>query len=143
MKTFSKRRSQFKDNNGDSLSSDCEESSKLIPFPLALDGLRKSSTVSFNIDDENVEIELTGNRSSNGSIFSSSSSLNDELSDTYTEFQKTIKCVGFLVILIFIMSAFWIAYLWWDHVNNHHQHGEADRIMSWNRKIFHFVRNPI
>ena len=85
-------------------------SSKLISIPLV--DLNKSSTVSFNLDDEIVKILLAGLRSSNESICSSSSSLIDEITGTNIEFKKTIKYVACLVSLVFLMAVLWTAYLW-------------------------------
>ena len=116
--------------NEDSLTC-CEEKIELTPLPLC--DLHKSSTVAFNIDDGIVETELTVLRLSNGR---NSSNLTNKLSDTYKNFKKTIKIFCLLVIAIFLMAALWIAFLWWDHINNHHEHGKSDQISTWKRKIF-------
>ena len=112
----------------------CEETIEITPFPLC--DLHKSSTVAFNIDDGIVKTELTDLRSSDESICSSSFSLTNELSDTYKDFKKTIKIFCLLVIAIFLIAALWIAFLWWDHNNNYHEHGKSNQISTWNRKIF-------
>ena len=124
--------SPYKYHNKDSLTC-CEETIELTPFPLC--DLHKSSTIAFNIDDGIVKTELTDLRSYNGSICSSSFSFTNELSDTYKNFKKTIKIFCLLVIAIFLMAALWIAFLWWDHINNH-EHGKSDQITNWKRKIF-------
>ena len=120
-----------------SFTSSCEDSSFLSSFQLP--NLHWSSTVSFNLNDGNVEIRLTKIISSNGSNCSSCFSLTDGLSVTYDELKKILKCVGFLVILIFTMAVLWIAYLWWDHNNNHYKQVEEDEIITWKRKIFPFM----
>ena len=121
--------SQCRYNIGDTLTC-CEESEELI----SLCDLQKSSTVGFNIVDGIVQTELKDLRSCNGS-----SSWTNELSDTYMDSKKKIKICLLFYIAIFMMAALWLAYLWWDHTNNDQEHGEADLISTWKRKIFPFV----
>lgn len=100
--------------------------------------LDKSSTASFNIDDGIVKTELTDLRSSNRSNCSSNSSLTNEQNDIYKDFMKTIMFFCLLIIAIFLMAALWMAYLWWDHIIDHHERGELDQISTWKRKIISF-----
>ena len=93
-----------------------ENSSNLLQLPVEV---RRSSSVSFRIDD--AREDMFGRRPTIVSIISQLSSRNSRLSMasiTTREFKQTIKGMGVLVLVTFVLVIFVIVFYCLDHVLN-------------------------